>query len=337
MSEKLVSEKKLLNFIKKYHAQEIMVIGDMIADVYLEGKISRISREAPVLVLEYDQEHLVLGGAANVVHNAAALGAKVHAAGVIGNDSYGKEMRRLFQEKNILTAGLMADSSSDTIAKTRVMAGGQATVRQQIVRIDRASKLNIAAHTEKKIASYIKKEIDKMSAVILSDYGSGTISETIGQLVISTCREKKIPCLVDSRYNILSFQGATVIKQNETEAAQATGYEYLNRENLLSVGKSLLEKMRTEVLLITRGADGMSVFESNGKTTHIPVANAREVYDVSGAGDTAIVVMALSLASGANAAEAAYLSNIAAGEVVKKFGTAVTSINEIKMAVKSLV
>ncbi len=326
-------EKSLLNVIEKIEDCKIMVIGDIVADVYLEGKISRISREAPVLILEHAEDRVVPGGAANVVHNVATLCGNVYAVGVVGQDYAGEELARILASKSADTNGLVVDNSRPTITKTRVMAGGQATVRQQIVRIDKEKKEALDVNVEQAIKEYITTHIADMRGVVLSDYGSHTVTQDIRRHVILTCQEKNIPCIVDSRYNIMEYSGISFVKQNESEAAAAVGYEIKNQATLLSAGKTILEKLNAQAVLISRGPDGMSLFEKSGKVTHIPVTNKSEVYDVTGAGDTLVATMILALAAGASYEDAARLSNFAAGIVVKKPGTATTTPNELRQAI----
>ena len=321
----------LLNSWKKVN---IMVIGDMIADRYVEGRISRISREAPVLVLEHAGETIVPGGAANVVHNVAALGGQIWAVGIIGADFSGAELVKILDAKGADTAGLIVDADRSTITKTRIMAGGQATVRQQIVRIDRETKQPLSDDIAAKQLAYVEEYLKDVQAVILSDYGNGSITPAIRDSVIERCRKLDIPCIVDSRYDIFAFKGAAVNKQNEAEVAAALGLEKIDEVNLKQAGLELCSQLAARLLLLTRGAEGMTVFEESGAVTHIPVANVSEVYDVSGAGDTVVAVMALALAGGLSYMEAARLANIAAGVVVRKFGTATASTLELAEAWK---
>ncbi|OAM92760.1 rfaE bifunctional protein, domain I [Pelosinus fermentans] len=326
-------KESLLTIIEKIQKCNIMVIGDIVADVYLEGKISRISREAPVLILEHAEERVVPGGAANVVHNTAALRGKVLAVGVIGTDYAGQELTRILSDKDANTAGLIMDTSRPTITKTRIMAGGQATVRQQIVRIDKEKKEALSLQIEKDVKAYISAHIADMHGVVLSDYGSHTVTTDILHYVIQTCQDKNIPCIVDSRYNIMEYSGIQVVKQNESEAAAAVGYEITDEITLLSAGKTILEHLDAKAVLISRGPDGMTLFEKTGTVTHIPVTNKSEVYDVTGAGDTVVATMILALAAGASYEDAARLSNFAAGIVVKKPGTATTTPEELRQAI----
>lgn len=324
--------RRLRSIIDNFSGQPVLVIGDMVADVYLEGKISRISREAPVLVLEHQGETIVPGGAANVVHNIATLGGAIFALGVLGSDSAGEELANILAAKGVAASGLIVDRKRPTITKTRIMAGGQATVRQQIVRIDQESKEPLASEVEQQLINSFQTLLPSVKAVILSDYGVQTVSPNLKLLVLKCCRARNIPCIVDSRYDILSFKGATVVKQNEAELMAALEYKELSGEQLSAAGRELLIRMDAEVILLTRGPEGMTVFEKNA-VTHIPVSNVAEVIDVSGAGDTAVAAMALSLAAGASYLEAATIANYAAGCVVRKFGTATTSQREVAEAI----
>ncbi|MEG6585053.1 bifunctional heptose 7-phosphate kinase/heptose 1-phosphate adenyltransferase [Dendrosporobacter sp. 1207_IL3150] len=322
-----------IELINQLSKQKVMVIGDMVADVYLEGKISRISREAPVLILEHENQTVVPGGAANAVHNTATLGGEVFAVGVVGNDSAGYELIRVLESKSAKTEGLIIDDGRPTITKTRVMAGGQATVRQQVVRVDRESKQDLEPAVEQKVLAYIEDKISSMSAVVISDYGSKSVTSEIVSYVITRCQQLNKHCIVDSRYNVMGYRGVTIVKQNESEAAAALGCKTLDRAQLLTAGHTILERLEAEAVLITQGPDGMTLFERNGKYTHIPVTNKSEVYDVTGAGDTVVATMALAISTGVSYLEAACLANYAAGVVVRKPGTATTNPAELKAAI----
>lgn len=325
----------LIDLIDKFQGRPVMVIGDMVADVYLDGRIARISREAPVLVLEYAGEKMVPGGAANVVHNTATLGGAVHAVGVLGDDTAGDQLTRLLAAKGVDTSGLVVDPARCTTTKTRVLAGGQATVRQQVVRIDRECKDPLATATEERLISYIREKLPSMQGVIISDYGSGVVTPRIAATAIAMCRQAGIPCMVDSRYNILAFTGVTAVKQNEAEAAAALGCGELADDNAIAAaGRQLLSRLDATAVLITRGPAGMTLVARDGAVSHIPVTNKSEVYDVTGAGDTVVVTFVLALTAGASYEEAARLANFAAGVVVRKMGTATADATELKQAVE---
>ena len=330
----MLTNQEFHELVTRWNEVNIMVIGDMIADGYLEGKSSRISREAPVLVLEYDGETILPGGAANVVHNGATLAGSIKAVGVVGNDVSGQELIRVLAAKGVDTAGIIVDNSRPTITKTRIMAGGCATVRQQVVRIDRETKAKLSKETAARELAYVAEHLASVHAVVLSDYGNGSITPAIRNYVVNWCHDHNIPCIVDSRYDIFAFQGAAVIKQNEAEAAAALGLETIPTDELEQAGEKLRSQLAARSLLLTRGAHGMTLFEDSGTITHIPVANASEVYDVSGAGDTVVAVMALALAANVTYADAARLANIAAGVVVRKLGTATATVAELAEALE---
>lgn len=320
----------LMQFVDKLQDKKIMIIGDMVADVYLEGKISRISREAPVLILEHAGETVVPGGAANAVHNAATLSGQAYAVGVIGDDSTGQQLIQVLNNRQVNTQGLIVDTSRPTITKTRVMAGGQATVRQQLVRIDRESKQALDSDVEQSLLDYIKHCIRTMDAVVMSDYGGFTVSPAVKQAVIAACNKAGIPSIVDSRYDAMAYHGIRIVKQNESEAAAATGIAICDQNTLLQAGRAMLGRLEAEAVLITQGPEGMTLFERSGAVSHIPVSNKSEVYDVTGAGDTVVVTMMLALAAGASYYEAACLANLTAGVVVRKPGTATATPDELK-------
>ncbi|QDR82048.1 bifunctional heptose 7-phosphate kinase/heptose 1-phosphate adenyltransferase [Sporomusa termitida] len=323
--------RKLLKLVDELQNKKIMIIGDMVADIYLEGRISRISREAPVLILEHAGETVVPGGAANAVHNAATLGGTVFAVGVIGADNAGVQLTQVLNSKGVNTGGFITDAGRPTITKTRVMAGGQATVRQQIVRIDRECKQALTPAVEEGLLHYIANHVREMDAVVISDYGS--VPPAIREAVIAACNQAGIPSMVDSRYGVMAYSGIRIVKQNESEAASALGLDLREPEALMQAGRTMLDRLQAEAVLITQGPDGMTLFERSGPVSHIAVSNKSEVYDVTGAGDTVVVTMMLALAAGAAYYDAACLANLAAGVVVRKPGTATATPAELKQAI----
>ena len=320
---------ELISIINKFSDKKVLVIGDIVADVYLDGRISRISREAPVLILEKAGEKVVAGGAANVVANAATLGAEVHAIGVIGDDSHAESLRNIFKELDVHIEGLVRDKSRPTISKTRIIAGGRATVSQQIVRIDSESKEPLSKKVEAELLTKIDKILPKVDGIIMSDYGSGTITANARKLITRYAGKKKIPSIVDSRYNIGDFAGVGFVKQNDSELGAFVGHPLNDVTDLIGAGTQLLTKLNVDGVLITRGELGMSLFERNGAAHHIPVSDMSEVYDVSGAGDTCVAAFLLALTTGAQPAVAAKLANFAAGIAVRKLGTSTVSATEL--------
>ncbi|WP_270380823.1 bifunctional heptose 7-phosphate kinase/heptose 1-phosphate adenyltransferase [Mitsuokella multacida] len=313
--------------------RSILVIGDMVADIYLDGRISRISREAPVLVLEQAGEKVVAGGAANVVNNIATLGGKVHAVGLVGRDKSADGLRAILAKNGADVRGLIADASRPTISKTRIIAGGRATVSQQIVRIDRESKAPMAPTIEAELSAYIKSILPTVEGVVISDYGSGTVTEGLQALLIDYCRAHDIPSIVDSRYAVRRFRGIGYVKQNDAEIAAAMGRELVTTEDIVAAAEELRQELAAKGVLVTRGELGMVLVE-HGAVHEIPVSDKSEVFDVSGAGDTCVAAVILALAAGIAPATAARLSNIASGIAVRKLGTSTVSVRELAEAIE---
>lgn len=314
-------------------SRSILVIGDMVADIYLDGRISRISREAPVLVLEQAGEKVVAGGAANVVNNIVTLGGKVHAVGLVGRDKSADGLRAILAKNGADVRGLIADDSRPTISKTRIIAGGRATVSQQIVRIDRESKAPMAPAVEAELRAYIKSILPTVDGVVISDYGSGTVTEGLQTLLIDYCRAHDIPSIVDSRYAVRRFHGIGYVKQNDAEIAAAMGRNLDTTEDIVAAAEELRQELAAKGVLVTRGELGMVLVE-HGAVHEIPVSDKSEVFDVSGAGDTCVAAVILALAAGIAPATAARLSNIASGIAVRKLGTSTVSVRELAEAIE---
>ncbi len=327
-------KKELIDFVEKFKGKRILIIGDMIADIYLHGDISRISREAPVLVLIESSEKTVAGGAANVVNNIATLGGRAFAVGILGKDKGAANLKQILEENNVNTDGMFCDSKRKTVTKTRVIAGGRATVSQQVVRIDRECKDALSDVYEKEILKYIEEMIPKMQGIVLSDYGSGTITETIKNKILELSKKYNIPSIVDSRYAITDFAGVDYVKQNDAELSGAVGYEINNEEKLYQAAHDFLQIMKAQGILVTRGEKGMTLFEKNHDVHNIPVSDKSEVFDVSGAGDTCVAAFITALSAGASPAQAAEISNFASGIAVRKMGTATVSDVELINALK---
>ena len=250
-----------LEAIEKLSGQPVLVLGDMIADIYLYGTIARISREAPVLVLEQSTEKIVAGGAANVINNGATLGGRIFAAGLVGDDNAAKGLSGILQEKSVDVSGFIKDANRSTISKTRIVAGGRTTVSQQIVRVDKESKEPMGKAQEQQLEEYLKQVLPQVKGVVLSDYGSGTITDKLLGQIFAYCQEHNIPTIVDSRYDILRFKTVDYIKQNDAELSAAIGRDLTTEEELVQGGCELLVKMSAKGALITRGEDGMSLFQ----------------------------------------------------------------------------
>lgn len=320
------------DLVKRLAGRRILVIGDMVADIYIDGRISRISREAPVLVLEQAGEKIVAGGAANVAHNAQTLGGSVYAVGLLGEDAAAQGLADILAEKGVQTAGLFRDAARPTISKTRIIAGGRATVSQQIVRLDKESHAPLRRETEGEMLRYLDEILPQMEGIVLSDYGAGTITEAVKDKLIGYAREHGLPSIVDSRYDIRRFRDIGYVKQNDAELSAAVGRELPDEATLMAAGRELLAELSADGVLVTRGEHGMMLFSRDGTVTDIPVSDRSEVYDVSGAGDTCVATVILALAAGIEAPEAARLSNVTSGIAVRKLGTATVSAAELSRA-----
>ena len=317
--------KNLGEIISRFTGKTILVVGDVMLDEYIWGEVERISPEAPVPVVRVKNETWVPGGAANVSHNVSSLGGRSVIAGVIGDDSPGRKLSALLRKNGIDDRGLMVDPSRPTVTKSRILAG-----HQQIVRIDREVIHDLSGSLHANILTSIGKMIDEIDGIILEDYAKGVINQELIQELIELAESRNIFIVVDpNSYRQLSYRGASLVTPNYKEAVEAAG---LGREvELEELGRSLIEKWGSKAVLITLGEEGMCLFEEGKKSFHIPTI-AREVFDVSGAGDTVIGTVSLSLAAGAGLEEAASLANYAAGVVVGKLGTATVTPDELRSA-----
>lgn len=322
-----LSLKKACSIIDSFKKARVLVIGDLIMDHFIWGKVKRISPEAPVPVVEVNSESLMLGGSANVVNNIHSLGGGSLVTGVIGKDYDGKKLIDMLKDKGIPTEGLIADAKRPTTIKTRIIAHSQ-----QVVRFDREKKDKIDQDSTARVLAYIKKAARSADLVVISDYAKGLITETLLEDTKGICQRLGRPVAVDPKVEHFDlYKGVTILTPNNLEASQASGVEIVDDASLHRAGEVLFNKVGCDALLITRGEHGMSLFEPDSET-HIPTV-AKEVFDVSGAGDTVIGTLALSLASGASFREAAVLANFAAGVVVGKVGTATLTPKELKEAV----
>ena len=322
----------MVNAVNAMTGTPVLIIGDMVADVYLDGEIARISREAPVLVLEQREERVVAGGAANVANNAATLGGMAYAVGVCGTERSGDALLAVLGENGVHTEGFVRAEAHPTITKTRIIAGGRATVSQQIVRVDREWHAPLTAEAEEALLARIRTFLPQVRGVVLSDYGSGTVTERVRRLVIEETRRMGLPSIVDSRYDILSYEGIGYVKQNDAELAAALGRTLRSEEEIHAAGHELRARLGADGVLITRGDKGMTLFRADGTAANIPVSDHSEIFDVSGAGDTCVAVVILALAAGVDPLTAARLSNVASGIAVRKRGTATVSYEELRAA-----
>lgn len=320
---------KLEGILRNFKKGRILVIGDLILDRYIWGKVNRISPEAPVPVVEVTADNFMLGGAANVANNIIALGGDVTVAGVAGKDRAGEVLTQLLEDKGIECA-LFEDSRPTTI-KTRVIAHNQ-----QVVRFDKEDKSRIAGKVMEDIIGFLKHAVHEHDAVIVSDYKKGMVSRELIQGILRVARPRKKLLAVDPKVGHFHFyKGVSLITPNLMEASQGSGVEIKDETSLIKAGRALMSRLSCGAVLITRGEAGMSLFEKD-RITHIPTV-ARHVYDVTGAGDTVIATFTLAYASGASMQEAAVIANHAAGIVVGEVGTAVVTPEKIAESLKKTV
>ncbi len=325
--QRYITIERAREIISAFPGVRVFVIGDLIMDHFLWGKVRRISPEAPVPVVEVEREDLMLGGAANVAHNIRSLGGAVSITGVIGKDDDGRRFLRALKKKSIPAGGIVQDPTRPTTTKTRIIAH-----HQQVVRYDREKSDGIKAAVTREVISNIRKTVAAADVVVVSDYAKGLVSGGLMKKTVALCSKKGRPLVVDPKVGHLDFyRGADIVTPNNLEASLGAGMEIRDDRTLRKAGRLLKERLASKALLITRGEQGMSLFENNSET-HIPTV-AKEVYDVSGAGDTVVGVLAMSLAAGANFREAAVLANFAAGVVVGKLGTATLTTEELFKAV----
>lgn len=315
--------------IRRFSKVRILVLGDIMLDRFIWGGVSRISPEAPVPVVVVEKETFLLGGAANVVNNIHALGGIVSLCGVIGDDEMGQKISEKLDEMGIERGGVRVESGRQTTVKTRIIAH-----QQQLVRIDRETTQPPRTSTLRSLSHFLEQNIRRFDGVVLSDYGKGLLTRGVIRQTIRLAREARKFVMVDPKVrNFFFYRGATVVTPNTGEASSASRISITDEASLNRAGRILLRKLKCDALVITRGEDGMAIFEPHRKPLLVPT-EAKEVYDVTGAGDTVIGTMALALGAGASIRRAAELANHAAGIVVGKVGTATVHQGELIKVMK---
>jgi rfaE bifunctional protein kinase chain/domain len=327
----------LLSIIDRFDEHRVLVVGDLIADEFIYGEVHRVSREAPVLILKYDATAVVPGGAGNAAANVAALGGRALLAGLVGSDAEGRRLLAALPRR-VDRRTVVRARQYRTPVKTRILAGGIHSAKQQVVRIDREAGWPLGEDVSRTFAERLAANIGEVDAILLSDYGSGLVTPALASALQRATRKARraIPILVDSRYRLLDYHGLTACTPNEAEVEQVLGLHIDDDLEVLErAGRTLLRRTAMESVLITRGSRGMALFQPKQKTLHLPIFGSDEVADVTGAGDTVIATLALALASGGSCAEGSRLANYAGGLVVMKRGTATVSANELADAVRA--
>jgi rfaE bifunctional protein kinase chain/domain len=325
----------LLCLVRAFAGKRILVVGDVVLDEYIIGAPLKVSREAPVLILGQREHYTVPGGATNPGVNARTLGAEVFICGVIGDDASGARLRKRLTEHAIALDGVLSEPGRPTTTKTRIFAGDSQLVRQQIVRVDVIDDSELSDGCKEQMLAYLRATIPTVDALILSDYENGVISPEIIQTAIPLAREAGKIIIVDAHGDLDRFQGVTALTPNQPEAEATLGRRIHDRESLEAAGRELLDRTNAQGLLITRGSEGMSLFERNQPPLHLPAFYHGEVADPTGAGDTVAATFTLALTAGGTQTEAATLANIAAGLVIQRLGNATNTPEELMVAVRA--
>jgi rfaE bifunctional protein kinase chain/domain len=325
----------VLALIDALEGRTVAVIGDVVADEFVYGRVARVSREAPVLILEYDSTEIVPGGAGNAANNVAALGGRASLVGMIGRDDAGRRLVKAFHSR-VNAARVVRQAGQPTAVKTRILAGGIHSAKQQVVRIDRGVSGDVSKAAAATFEASALAAARAADAVLVSDYGSGLVTPALVSRLRGAIHRSghPVPVLIDSRYQLLKYRGLTACTPNESEVEQALGIRINDNARVLErAGRRILRDTRMSAVLITRGSRGMALFVHDAPTVHIPIYGSDEIADVTGAGDTVMATLALALGSGASFENAARLANYAGGLVVMKRGTATVTAAELRSAV----
>ena len=321
---------KLISHAKGLANAKILVVGDLALDEMVYGDTERISREAPVLILRHTHTNLILGAASNAAHNVATINdGKVSVIGIVGDDYQANDLRASFEDAKVDCSHLVVDNKRKTVTKTRISGSCFQSITQQIVRIDRQSSEPISEETETKILEQLELAIPEHDAVILSDYHIGTLTDKVILKTIELCKKMNKKVIVDAQKDLQKYKGITSMTPNLPDTQKHVGFFVKNNDDMHKAGIKLLSDTDAECVLITCGEEGMALVSGDKKMTRIPVFNKSKVFDVTGAGDTVTALYSLALASGAEPVYAAIIGNIAAGIVIKQYGCATTTVDEL--------
>jgi D-glycero-beta-D-manno-heptose-7-phosphate kinase len=325
---------RLRKIVEAFPNITVTVLGDLVADEFVFGEISRVSREAPVLILKHRERTVVPGGGANAANNLVDLGVNVLPVGVVGDDEPGRLLLKYFRHKRIAVSGVLKDKTYTTVTKTRILAGMTHTSRQQVVRVDREPQEGPNSHLTRELYLAARNYAHASDALLVSDYGYGAATPAL----VNALREKgkiEVPIILDSRYRMLQYSGITAVTPNEPEVEESLGIRIgQNWDQVVAAGQQVMQHMKLQSLVLTRGRDGMVAFDRQHKPVDIPIFGSDQVTDVTGAGDTVIAAFTAALAAGATTEEAAQLANYAGGIVVMKRGTATVSREELLHALE---
>ncbi|MEB3187831.1 MAG: PfkB family carbohydrate kinase [bacterium] len=329
----MLDASRLAELGRAFARTRVLVLGDVIADEFLTGSVTRISREAPVLILHHQKTDLVPGGAANAAANIASLGGQVHVLGLVGPDTTGEGLRKALEIRGVEASALLLAEGRPTTTKTRISASSQQSVTQQIVRVDREVREPIAGDLEARVLETLEALVPQVDAILISEYGNGLVTPRVLAHALELARRHDCGVTVDAQGDLAPYQGVRALTPNQPEAEAVVGFAITDEASLRRAGDLLLEQTDAECVLITRGALGIACFERGGRLTQIPAFNRTEVFDVTGAGDTVVGTLTLALAAGATPVEATLVANLAASQVVRRFGTATVSLDELHEAI----
>src|ERR1700722_3463868 len=326
---------RLKKLVEAFPNLTVTVLGDLVADEFIFGEISRVSREAPVLILKHRERSVLPGGAANAANNLADLGITVLPVGIVGDDEPGRTLLKYFRRKRIPVSGILRDKSYTTVTKTRILAGMTHTARQQVVRVDREPQQAPNPHLTRELYLAARNYSHASDAMLVSDYGYGAATPAIVTALREKGKLESKPIVLYSPSRLLQYSGATAATPNDPEVEEALGIRIGQDWNrVIAAGEQIMSRMKLQSLLITRGRDGMVAFNHKHKPVDIPIVGSDQVADVTGAGDTVIAAFTAALAAGATTEEAAQLANYAGGIVVMKRGTATVSQKELLHALE---
>lgn len=335
MTKHLKEAERLKKIVESFPNITITVLGDLVADEFVFGEISRVSREAPVLILKHRERSVLPGGGANAANNLADLGVNVLPVGLLGDDEPGRLLQKYFRHKRIPVSGVLKDKSFTTVTKTRILAGMTHTARQQVVRVDREPQESPNSHITRELYLAARNYAHASDALLVSDYGYGSATPALVNALREKGKLQSLPVILDSRFRMLEYSGITSATPNEPEVEEALGIRIGHDWNkLVSAGERLMRRMKLQSLVITRGRDGMVAFDGNHKPVDIPICGSDQVTDVTGAGDTVIAAYTAAIAAGATTEEAAQIANYAGGIVVMKRGTATATQKELLDAIE---
>ena len=323
-------DKELVNIIKRFGDQHVVILGDALADKFLHGSISRVSREAPVFILRHEHTETLPGGAANCAMNLVALGARVSLISVTGDDESGSELRGKLEAAGVDIAGVIVSGKVQTTTKVRILAGQSHSSKQQVIRIDYEEAPLGDEEIRNALLNRLEQAMSSANAFVISDYNYGVVDARAAELIR---KRADVPVLVDSRFRLSEFTGFTAATPNQEEVEKISGSAISSTDELETAAKELKKRLGHHALLVTRGSKGMTLLEGDADPLHIPAVSAQQAVDVTGAGDTVIATFTLALASGASFADAARLANYAGGLVVMKRGTATVSAAELEHAI----